>query len=323
MADFKPKKLDLTQINGGKEYEDRQGIHPIAINAPIEASAWVQQLVETQPDISEANNVGTPSVSIEYDTNGYPYFKFANLKGETGTAEGESFLTKTEADETYIPKFTGSQTGKVIYKCADIADANKTNYIALHTDGTFGYSRVNSSGGYTVALLGASKATITAQSNGYQPIVSSRVSDAVVVGLTANKNTLTDEQKAAVMAWLGIGKTYCHLITLTCQNGYARLTVYNKSAVQFTRDTLKEYLAQVGAHSSNHWSGVVQSGVIYPASGCLNRSGVDNDNGYYVVFGVHWDSYDSNNSAIRITGGRPDALYGEMATDIEDTVTEI
>lgn len=104
MADFKPKKLDLTQINGGKEYEDRQGIQPIAINAPIEASAWVQMLAETQPDTSEANNIGTPSVSIEYDTNGYPYFKFANLKGETGTAEGEIFLTKTEADENYLSK---------------------------------------------------------------------------------------------------------------------------------------------------------------------------------------------------------------------------
>lgn len=109
MADFKPKKLDLTQINGGKEYEDRQGIQPIAINAPIEASAWVQMLAETQPDFSEANNVGTPSVSIEYDANGYPYFKFANLKGEVGIAEGESFLTKTEADETYVKKSSANR----------------------------------------------------------------------------------------------------------------------------------------------------------------------------------------------------------------------
>ena len=258
---------------------------------------------------------------------------FTAPRGEASTEEGEDLLTKTEADETYLPIDISEQSRQILQYVPVIQPFNDgtkkvRNYAIMISDVT-GWGVITSSGGLNLAINGASNENIDGRTN-RSPIQPGSLDYVVKVGVTGyrvvsgvgtygNQIALTDAEKEAAQTWLGIEKTYCHLITLTCQNGYARLTVYNKSAVQFTRDTLKEYLAQVGAHSSNHWSGVVQNGVIYPASGCI---GINND-GYYIVFGVHWDSYDSNNSAIRITGGKQDALYGEMATDVEDTVTEL
>ena len=80
MAELKPKKIDLTLINNGQQYKSGDGIQPNAINDPIQASAYVQALVETQPDVSGAGSYGTPSVTIS-DASGTPQFIFRNLRG--------------------------------------------------------------------------------------------------------------------------------------------------------------------------------------------------------------------------------------------------
>lgn len=82
MAQFQPKKIDLSRINNGQRY-GYEGISPEAVNAPIEASAYVQSLATNAPDVSAVNNVGTPKVSIS-ESSGTPRFVFENLKGETG-----------------------------------------------------------------------------------------------------------------------------------------------------------------------------------------------------------------------------------------------
>lgn len=46
MATFSPKKIDLTSINNGLQFENGDGITAEAINAPIEASAFIQSLAE-------------------------------------------------------------------------------------------------------------------------------------------------------------------------------------------------------------------------------------------------------------------------------------
>lgn len=84
MAEFKAKKIILSEINGGKQYENGDGIQPDAINAPIQASAYAQALATNIPNSDEAYLVGTPSVEIEEDENGTPRFKFKYLKGFTG-----------------------------------------------------------------------------------------------------------------------------------------------------------------------------------------------------------------------------------------------
>ena len=79
---FQPQKFDINSINGGNRY-GLEGIHPAAVNAPIEAAAYAQALATNQPNIENAGLVGTPSVSIE-EVDGLPRFKFENLKGKDG-----------------------------------------------------------------------------------------------------------------------------------------------------------------------------------------------------------------------------------------------
>lgn len=78
MADLTPKKINLAEINGGKQYEINDGIQPNAINDPIQASAYAQALATNQPNIDNVDNFGTPIVSIE-EVDGFPRFKFENL----------------------------------------------------------------------------------------------------------------------------------------------------------------------------------------------------------------------------------------------------
>lgn len=163
MPAFTPTKIDLTQINGGQEYLNGDGVNADSVNAAIEASAWAQDHAETaetnsenalnnsqtpegvsaisiaqqassdasnavstantastnasnavstantasqnatkavttannalawaqaltaEPDLTEAGNVGTPSVSF-VDNGEYKKFKFSNLKGTTGAS---------------------------------------------------------------------------------------------------------------------------------------------------------------------------------------------------------------------------------------------
>lgn len=84
MADFTPKRIVLANINSGKEYEDNDNVSASAINAPIEASAYVQALATNTPDTSQANYVGNATVEIKEDTQGNPRFAFRYLKGEKG-----------------------------------------------------------------------------------------------------------------------------------------------------------------------------------------------------------------------------------------------
>lgn len=76
-----PTKVDFSSIS---EVVVGSGVTPEHINAPLQASAYAQELATNQPDVSEANNVGTPSVEI-IETNGTPQFKFKNIKGVIGS----------------------------------------------------------------------------------------------------------------------------------------------------------------------------------------------------------------------------------------------
>lgn len=88
---FRPKTFDINSINGGNRYQNGQGIDAESINSAIEASAYAQALATNQPDISNANNVGTPSVSIQLTPNGTPQLKFENIKSaEVVQTFGES-----------------------------------------------------------------------------------------------------------------------------------------------------------------------------------------------------------------------------------------
>lgn len=99
MADrFKPQEFDINSINGGVRYRNGDGIQADSINSAIEAAAFVQALATNQPDTTNANNVGTPTVSIQKTVDGTPQLKFENLKGIAG-AKGDSYPFSYYADE--------------------------------------------------------------------------------------------------------------------------------------------------------------------------------------------------------------------------------
>lgn len=86
------KKHELSEFNNGtgNKYVDNDGIQPDTINFVIENSAWAQKFAEvlgTNLDSSEANNVGTATVTLVdkvIDGVSYKIFKFSNLKGNKG-----------------------------------------------------------------------------------------------------------------------------------------------------------------------------------------------------------------------------------------------
>ena len=58
MASLQPKPIDLTQINGGKEYEVTDGLQPSTITDCVEGVAYACELVEnTEVDTLDENAV--------------------------------------------------------------------------------------------------------------------------------------------------------------------------------------------------------------------------------------------------------------------------
>ena len=90
MAQFSAKKIDTTTINGGQQVVNGSGVTPELLNAPVESALYTEKAIEvltSNIDTSDADVVGTPTVSFSSKTEGgveYKYLKFANLKGKTG-----------------------------------------------------------------------------------------------------------------------------------------------------------------------------------------------------------------------------------------------
>lgn len=96
---LQPKKIVLSEINGGNQFVAGDNVTEQAVNAPLESAAFSQEYVESfasQPDNTEADNVGTPTVEI-IPNGQYKKFKFKNLKGKTGErgANGSNVPTGT------------------------------------------------------------------------------------------------------------------------------------------------------------------------------------------------------------------------------------
>lgn len=85
MAQFTPSAKTANDFNNGNEYVNHVD-SPSAedFNNVIESQLYTQGLATNQPDVSEANNIGTPSVEIVEASDGSAKMKFKNLKGDTG-----------------------------------------------------------------------------------------------------------------------------------------------------------------------------------------------------------------------------------------------
>ena len=156
MANLEPRKIVLSDINGGRRYEPGDGVTPAAINGPIEAAAYAQSLATNAPDNSEANKVGVPSVEIEETVNG-PRFKFKNLKGSNVSYDDILSLQYQNDPSTSIFVFEGLEAGTVFdlrgfasygIKFIDWGDGRSSSTI---NDDTLRHTYTNA-GDYTIVI---------------------------------------------------------------------------------------------------------------------------------------------------------------------------
>lgn len=123
MEKFTPQKIDLAAINGGNRY-GFEGIHPDAINRPIEASAYAQEIAESvkglalnQPDSSQADIVGTPTVEIS-GTGENAKFVFKGLKGKQGLTGPSGVASGTVNSNAEGTSDTNGYTQQAVNKIA-------------------------------------------------------------------------------------------------------------------------------------------------------------------------------------------------------------
>lgn len=142
MSRFQAKPFDALNINGGNRYQNGDVVDAEAINAPIEAAAFVQSLALSPPDISEIDGTGTPSVEIRgIDTN-EPYFKFKNLKGRPGVSDAQ-----LSNDTNAVPSDLNGYTQEAIASMVQRNQFNLGEYDTINNNGD-GTSTITRQTGY-------------------------------------------------------------------------------------------------------------------------------------------------------------------------------
>lgn len=114
MALLKPEKIDLSFVNDGKEYDNGQILNAEIVNSIIKSTAYSQCLATNQPDNSQANKTGKPTVTIENRDDGTPVFQFHNLKGEKGDSGISNAVLSNEVGNSDENGYTQKATNSII-----------------------------------------------------------------------------------------------------------------------------------------------------------------------------------------------------------------
>lgn len=126
MAQWSRKKVNSQELNDNNEYTKDSDFSLDSLNAVVNSGLYSQDFVEhlaDTPDVSEAGNVGTPTVTFVANPNAttdkpYKSFKFSNLKGDKGD-KGEQGIQgiqgakgdKGDKGDTGATGATGSPAG--------------------------------------------------------------------------------------------------------------------------------------------------------------------------------------------------------------------
>ena len=120
MSQWTRNKVNSENINKGNEYSVDSDVSLEELNAMVNSGLYSQDFVEKivqNIDVSEAGNVGTPSVTLvdgDGATTDKPYkkFKFANLKGQKGDDgdKGEQGIKGDKGDTGLTPIITATAT---------------------------------------------------------------------------------------------------------------------------------------------------------------------------------------------------------------------
>lgn len=217
MAKLSPKKINLNEINGGNEYLISDGIQPSTINGVIGASAYAQALATNTPDTSNANLVGTPSVSIVEQEDGTPKFSFAFLKGQKGDSGIGDAKLSNEVGESDTDGYTQKTVNSIISNPNFLINGN----FSINQRGQTSYS------GYVYSVdrwIGNSGTTITPLSN----------------GIRLSRDTLGNALLQRVENWKDlVGKTVTLSAKITSNTGKVRISIFTNqtSATEFFEGT--------------------------------------------------------------------------------------
>lgn len=173
MEKFTPRKIDLSAINDGNRY-GYEGIHPDAINRPIEASAYAQEIAESvkglalnQPDSSQADIVGTPTVEIS-GAGENAKFVFKSLKGERGLTGPSGVASGTVNSNEEGTSTTDGYTQQAVNKIASRPNIIINPDFSINQRGQESYTATTANI-YTVdrvLLLKYATPTLTPKTNG-------------------------------------------------------------------------------------------------------------------------------------------------------------
>lgn len=161
MAKFTPQTFNINDINNGEKFKPRDGVTPQAINAPIEAAAFVQALATNPPDTTDVDVVGTPSVTIGTDpTTGTPRFVFKNLKGATGEAGGGGSGDTTVTVGGVPQSIWNADTKIDMPSGADLDNSGNPLIPIIQTDGSTSYVGASSTGASNTVVVRNADGTI-------------------------------------------------------------------------------------------------------------------------------------------------------------------
>lgn len=213
MAKLSPKKINLDHINGGNEYLISDAVQPDTINGIIGASAYAQALATNTPDVSQANSVGTPSVTIIEEQIGTPKLSFKYLKGEKGDSGIGDAKLSNEVGESDTDGYTQKTVNSIISNPNLLINGD----FKINQRGQTSYS------GYVYSVdrwIGNTGTTITPLNN----------------GIRLSRDTLGNALLQRVENWKDlVGKTVTLSAKITSNTGKVRLSIFTNqtSATEF------------------------------------------------------------------------------------------
>lgn len=286
MAKWTRDRVDSESLNNGNEFSIDSQVALEELNAIINAGLYSQDFVENLTegvDISDANNVGIPTVSfVDYIKNGKTFkkFKFSNIKGQPGPQgpKGEPGIIEnldTELSETSENGVQNKVIKAEFNKYLSLSGGNMNGQLSVNT-----LASIDTNGYVTGTWLRTTDSTEASSYNGiavlnnglvYHRSLANLKSD---LGVPTNNNQLT--------------------------NGAGYLTAITSSASGSSSVSSGKYIAIGGVKLSNGL--IINWGMVNPSSSGTTVGFLEPfTTSYYSVGATNYNSASNQIRALAVT----------------------